>query len=161
MKSSPSPLVQVPTARRFRMLAVTLLVGGLAFSLGIAADTPPAAAAPRTVNDGLFNADQVVRGRRGYNALCARCHGEALGGGEDSPPLVGDDFLKNWYGKSLGKLIEYTRTEMPSDGPGKVTRKQSTDITMYVLSLNGFPSGAVELPPELDVLNPIEITPKK
>ncbi|MEO7414354.1 MAG: cytochrome c [Opitutaceae bacterium] len=121
----------------------------------------PAPAFARTVWEGVYSKEQVVRGRRNYNALCARCHGEALGGGEDSPALVEKDFLKSWYGKSLGELIEYTREEMPSDGPGKVTRKQSTDMTAYVLSMNGFPAGETELPPDLEVLNQIAITPKK
>ena len=121
----------------------------------------PAAEGPRSAADGVFTEAQVVRGRRGYNSLCARCHGEALGGGEDSPALIDKQFFKGWTGKTLGELVEYTRTEMPSDGPGKVTRKQSTDITTYVLSLNGFPAGPNELPPVVEDLEKITIPPKK
>ena len=150
------PLVlSIPT------LLLATIVAAVAAEPASAPTPPPTPAASRTVWDGVYSKEQVVRGRRNYNALCARCHGEALGGGEDSPALVEKDFLNNWYGKSLGKLIEYTREEMPSDGPGKVTRKQSTDMTAYVLSMNGFPAGETELPPELDVLNQILLTPKK
>src|SRR6185503_2683525 len=102
---------------------ITVAVVTLASSLMAAAGS-----APKSVLDGVYNSAQVARGRKAYDSLCARCHGETLGGGEDSPALVADDFLNNWYGKSLGELVEYTREEMPSDGPGKVTRKQSTDI---------------------------------
>jgi S-disulfanyl-L-cysteine oxidoreductase SoxD len=145
--------------RRSRRAFVAILAGGAALSLLTGAEAPPSA--PRSLDEGAFSEAQVVRGRRGYNALCARCHGEELGGGEDSPALVDKVFFKGWGGKSIGELVEYTRTEMPSDGPGKVTRKQSTDITTYVLSLNGFPKGETELPPDLEVLNQILITPKK
>ncbi len=140
--------VNVPS----NLLALLALATAAAF----AAD-----ATPPSIWEGVYTDAQLVRGRRGYNSLCARCHGEALGGGEDSPALVDKTFFKGWSGKSLGELIEYTRTEMPSDGPGKVTRKQSTDITVYVLSVNGFPAGKTELEPNLEVLNQILITPKK
>ena len=141
-------------------VGVVLMV---ALTLSIVKGGEPAAPVtpPRSVADGVYSAAQVARGRRGYNALCARCHGEALGGGEDSPALVDKVFFKGWAGKSVGELVEYTRTEMPSDGPGKVTRKQSTDITVYVLSANGFPAGPTDLDPTLELLNQILITPKK
>ncbi len=84
-----------------------------------------------------------------------------LGGGEDSPALVGKDFLKSWVGKSVGEMVEYTRTEMPSDGPGKVTRKQSTDLAAFMLASNDFPTGPTELAPDLEQLNQTQITPKK
>src|SRR3954467_7568790 len=118
-------------------------------------------AGSKSIFDGVYNSAQVARGKKAYDSLCARCHGEALGGGEDSPALVADDFLNNWYGKSVGELVEYTREEMPSDGPGKVTRKQSTDITAFLLSANDYPAGQGELAPELEALKQILITPKK
>lgn len=156
---NPSSAKSSPSRRHFSRAALALVGAGAALSLLTGAEAPPGP--PRSLADGAFSEAQVVRGRRGYNALCARCHGEELGGGEDSPALVDKVFFKGWGGKSVGELVEYTRTEMPSDGPGKVTRKQSTDITTYVLSLNGFPKGETELPPDLEVLNQILITPKK
>lgn len=35
---------------------------------------------------GLYSKEQADRGRKVYNAQCARCHGEGLLGGEGSPP---------------------------------------------------------------------------
>src|SRR4051812_38389583 len=98
----------------------SILAAGLALSLLTGADSP---APGRSILDGVYSKDQVARGRKEYDSLCARCHGEALGGGEDSPKLVEEEFLKGWYGKSVGELVEYTREEMPSDGPGELTRK--------------------------------------
>lgn len=144
-----------------RIFAGTLLTAGLALSALTGAETTPAPAGTRTAWESVFTAAQVERGKKAYNADCARCHGETLGGGEDSPALVDATFFKGWAGKSLGELVEYTRTEMPSDGPGKITRRRCTDIVAYVLSANGFPAGETELPAELDVLNQITITRKK
>ena len=90
-----------------------------------------------------------------------RCHGDALLGGDDAPPLVDKEFLKKWEGKSVASLVELTRKEMPSDGPGKLSRKQCTDITAYVLSVNDLPTGQSELVPDPDALNGILIRSEK
>ena len=142
-------------------LAGLPIVGLLAAIGGAAAQTTPAAPAPRSARDGVFTQDQVERGRTAYNAQCARCHGETLGGGENSPALVDDVFFAFWGGKTVGALVEYTRTTMPSDGPGKISRRRCIDIAAFLLSANGFPAGTQELPTELDALNQIAITRTK
>src|SRR4051812_18018065 len=89
-----------------RLLPISL--GALTcVALLTAAETapPPAPAptpAPPTVAKGVYTADQNARGKKAYQNECARCHGETLGGGEDSPALVGKQFLENWTGKTLG-----------------------------------------------------------
>lgn len=134
----------------------------LAIALVLAAQTTAPSTAPsRSTGDGVFSAGQADRGKKAYGTLCARCHGATLLGNDDATPLVGKDFLKRWEGKSLGALVEYTRKEMPSDGPGKLTRRQCTDMAAYLLSANSFPAGQSELAPELDVLNGIPIQAKK
>ena len=133
-----------------------LLATALALSIGAAAEQAPPAGP--SAWDGVYNAEQVERGKTAYNALCARCHGETLGGGENSPALVDDVFFAFWGGKTVGALVEYTRTTMPSDGPGRISRKRCIDIAAYLLSANGFPAGANELPADLDALNQITIT---
>ncbi|MES1167078.1 MAG: cytochrome c [Pseudomonadota bacterium] len=123
---------------------------------------PAAPAGPtRSVWDGVYSSEQAGRGQKGYNSQCARCHGEGLGGGEDSPTLVDQDFLANWNGKSVGDLVEYTRKKMPSDGPGKLSRQLCTDIVAYLLSANRFPVGKANLEPVPDALNQILIEPQK
>ena len=142
-------------------LAAALAAAALAMSIVAAAEQAPQPAASTSAWAGVFNKEQVERGRTAYNAQCARCHGETLGGGENSPPLVDDGFFKVWDGKTVGDLVEYTRTMMPSDGPGKISRKRCIDMAAYLLSENGFPAGAGELPAELDALNQIAITRTK
>jgi S-disulfanyl-L-cysteine oxidoreductase SoxD len=147
-----------------------LLTVALTLSIGAAAEqAPPAPAAQpapsakpaQSAWAGVFNKDQADRGRTLYEAQCARCHGETLGGGENSPALVDDVFFAFWGGKTVGDLVEYTRTTMPSDGPGKISRKRCIDIAAYLLSTNGFPAGDHELPAELDALAQITITRTK
>lgn len=123
--------------------------------------TGPSTAPSKTVWDGVYSSEQSARGKRAYATLCARCHGEKLQGNDDAVPLVGKDFVKGWEGKTVGKLVDLTQKEMPTDGPGKLTRRQVTDITAYLLEVNGYPAGQGELAPELASLNVIQIQPKK
>lgn len=131
------------------------------FPLVAVAAFAAASTAQRTVWDGVYSAEQVARGKKGYNAQCARCHGDNLLGGEESPALVDKDFFKGWTGKSVGELVDLTVETMPSDGPGKLSRKLCTDIVTYVLSLNGFPAGTAELGTDAEALKQILIQPKK
>ncbi len=120
-----------------------------------------ALAAASSVWDGVYSKEQASRGQKLYGAQCLRCHGEALLGGENSPALVDADFLEKWQGKTVGSLVELTRKTMPSDGPGKLSRRQCTDLIAYLLSANGFPAGATELASDPTVLDEILIQTKK
>ena len=117
--------------------------------------------ASRSVWSGVFSKEQSGRGQQAYNTQCARCHGEALLGGENSPPLVEQDFTDRWSGKSVGNLVDFTRKTMPSDGPGKLSRRQCTDIIAYLLSANGFPAGKSDLESDEANLNEILIELKQ
>ncbi len=144
--------------RSHRCFASGLGALGVAIAL---ASLAVGSAASRSTWDGVFSPAQVERGRKAYYADCARCHGETLGGGETSPGLVDAIFFKKWDGKKVGELVEYTRERMPSDGPGKISRRRCTDVVAFMLSENGFPAGESDLAPELESLNQIQITKKK
>ncbi len=120
-----------------------------------------AAAAPRSVWDGVYSTDQVGRGKKAYDAQCARCHGDKLEGVDDSPPLIGPAFLKKWNAKALGRLVDVTRRTMPSDGPGDLTRQECTDMIAYLLSANGFPTGKADLDSDAAIQREIMIESKK
>ena len=145
------------TSLRLDTFGVGPLAAALTLSIVTTAASATPAQAPASARDGVFSKEQVERGRTAYNAQCARCHGETLGGGENSPALVDEGFFKVWDGKSVGELVEYTRKTMPSDGPGTVSRRRCIDIAAYLLSANGFPAGDREFPTELDALNRITI----
>jgi mono/diheme cytochrome c family protein len=142
----------------------------VAMTLGVAVVLPLLAAAvhpramvagvriaERTVWDSVYTADQAQRGQTAYNQTCARCHQPTLGGADQSPALVGGAFLGNWNGLTLGALHERIRKTMPSDDPGTYGRQHIADVMAYVLKVNGFPAGSVELPKESDALEQIRL----
>ena len=126
-----------------------LLAAALALSIGAAAEPASQAPASPSAWGGVFNKDQVARGRTAYNSQCARCHGDTLGGGENSPALVDETSSRSGAARPSATSSNYVRITMPSDGPGTLSRQQCTDIAAYVLSANGFPTGDIDLATEL------------
>jgi mono/diheme cytochrome c family protein len=111
----------------------------------------------RSVWDGVYSLAQAARGGDAYSQNCATCHGTALTGGESAPPLTGGEFSSNWYGLTVGDLFERIRTTMPLDRPGRLNREQNADILAYILSMNQFPAGEMELASRTEVLKQIRL----
>jgi S-disulfanyl-L-cysteine oxidoreductase SoxD len=105
--------------------------------------------------DGVYTDEQATRGSLVYTDQCARCHGADLTGGDEVPPLTGGQFLSNWNTLSVNDLFERIRISMPADKPGKLSRQQVADILAYILSLDKFPSGKVELGTQAEALKQI------
>jgi mono/diheme cytochrome c family protein len=119
------------------------------------------AQASRSVWDGAYTEEQANRGASAYAKECAGCHGTALTGGEEAPPLSGGGFVANWNGLTLGDLFERTRTTMPQNDPSRVSRQGHADILAYVLSVNKFPAGKAELEPKAELLRGIRFEAEK
>ena len=102
------------------------------------------AQAPRTVRDGVFTDAQAARGQAIYGKQCASCHGNTLEGAQ-APPLVADVFISHWRTQPLSELVNKIRNTMPADGPGGLTRQQSTDLVAHILKTGGFPASGTEL----------------
>jgi mono/diheme cytochrome c family protein len=119
-----------------------------------------AAAVTRSVWDGVYTKEQAARGQGTYLETCFQCHGVDLDGGE-APPLEGDEFLRNWNGKTAGDLFKVISKTMPDDDPGNLTSREYADLVAYILSVNSFPAGQKELDHELDSLNEIRIEMKQ
>jgi len=115
----------------------------------------------RSVWDGVYTPGQARQGAALYANECASCHGTALTGGESAPPLTGGEFFSNWDGLTLGDLFERIRTTMPADHPGKLTREQDADVLAFVLSVNRFPEGKIELDHRTEVLKQIRLEATK
>jgi mono/diheme cytochrome c family protein len=114
-----------------------------------------------SVWDGVFTQEQASRGKTLYSKECASCHGQALDGSGQAPPLSGADFKGNWNGQTVDDLFEKVQTSMPGDQPGKLSRAQNADILAFVLGNNGFPAGSKELSSDAAVLQKIRFeTPK-
>ena len=108
-----------------------------------------------SVWDGVFTEVQAERGRAAYPGACGLCHGRRLNGAPDdpdmrsTPPLTRARFLRNWDGRSLATLFEYTRATMPEDNPGSLTDEEYVDVIAYMLSVGGMPAGEAELRPDM------------
>ena len=72
----------------------------------------------------MFTADQALRGKAGYDGVCARCHGVPLTGSQgNGPPLKGPAFLAHWDKDTLGSLFTKIRDTMPQDTPARSPMK--------------------------------------
>ena len=105
-----------------------------------------------SVWDGSYTPEQANRGKALYAQQCASCHGAALDGSGQAPPLTGADFKGNWNGQTVDDLFEKIQTSMPADQPGRLSRTQNADILAFLLTANGFPAGSKELPSDAAAL---------
>jgi hypothetical protein len=64
-----------------------------------------------------------------------------------TPPLARAKFLRDWEGRSLATLFEYTRATMPEGNPGSLTDAEYVDVISYMLSVSGIPAGDDDLRP--------------
>jgi len=113
------------------------------------------AQASRSIWDGVYTAEQAKRGADLYRKQCASCHGEALEGKGQTPPLAGDDFTSTWNGQKLADLFDRIQISMPADHPGTLRREQNADIVAYLLSYGKFPAGQSELGNDPEILDRI------
>ena len=137
-----------------------LLAAFTAALLGAATLSPTltAQAGAKNVRDGVFTADQALRGKSGYDGVCARCHGVPLTGSQgNGPTLKGQAFLAHWDKDTLGSLFTKIRDTMPLGVAGTLTDDVKLQILAYVLEQNGFPAGKSELPGDVASLEEIGI----
>ena len=115
----------------------------------------------KSVNDGVYTAEQAKRGAALYNDKCAACHGDNLEGTGPMPPLAGQDFLNNWTGKSVGDLFEKTHTTMPATAPGSLSPAEAADLVAHLLSSSKYPAGATPLAADVTPLLQIKLDAPK
>ena len=121
-------------------LAATLYAFAFAGVFVLSAD----AGQLRAVTEGVYTVEQAARGRDVYQAQCATCHGDALGG-DVGPPLAGDDFLSIWSARPMLDLVDKIHNTMPLQAPAPLSRQQSIDLAAYILQAGEFPAGQAEL----------------
>jgi mono/diheme cytochrome c family protein len=138
-----------------------ILAGALtAAALRARAISAAAQASNPTIWSGVFSAAQATRGEAIAGRRCASCHNADLAGGQDGPALVGADVLRAWSGTTVGDLFDKIRTTMPADAPQSLSAQDTVDIVAFILSQNKSPTGEKELPPDMDALKQIQVTPE-
>jgi mono/diheme cytochrome c family protein len=98
-----------------------------------------------SVWEGVYTEAQAGQGAAGFAASCASCHGAALTGTGEAPALQGPQFVSDFSGLSMDRLLDRIRTTMPQDNPGSLPREQYAAILAFLLKANGFPAGAKAL----------------
>jgi S-disulfanyl-L-cysteine oxidoreductase SoxD len=99
----------------------------------------------RSVKAGVYTASQSDRGQALYRSKCASCH---------APNRFTDDlFYTSFAGKPLWEMFDVISDTMPEDDPGGMKKEEYADVIAYLLKLNNFPAGAVELPVDKDALS--------
>lgn len=124
------------------LLAVTGLVATTHAALATprhASAPPPAPTAPS------FTAEQADHGAQLYAGTCAMCHGAALEGAHDMPPLRGL-FVARWANTPLNKLYAYITHAMPLMAPGTLPPQDNIDVMAFLLRENGTEPGHTPLP---------------
>ena len=79
----------------------------------------------------------MARGRATFELSCGECH--------TTSELSGDDFDWTWRRQTAWQLFKSVSATMPEDDPGGLSRDAYVDVVAFVLSLNGYASGGVDL----------------
>jgi mono/diheme cytochrome c family protein len=125
------------------------------------APAEPAGEAPARSNwDGVVSAAQIRRGQEVYARACSACHLDSLKGDAVSPPLLGASFMDRYAGGSAHDMITAIRGSMPQNAPDSLGDQRYVDLVSYLLSVNGSPTGTVDLPTDVNALMRITITSK-
>lgn len=135
--------------KRADRFGLILLFGFLAGTTSVNAQQPN-----RSVRDGVYTGAQADRGKGQYVQHCAVCHGTALEGNGEAPPLIGE-FIPDWTGTTLSDLFDKIEVTMPLNAPGTLRPQIAADILAYMLQENGFPAGSKELAPASESLSSI------
>jgi S-disulfanyl-L-cysteine oxidoreductase SoxD len=115
------------------------------------------AQATKTAADGIYTDAQAQRGNDLYQNNCASCHGGALQGEEENPPLSGKHFFTRFGGMPVSALYGFINTQMPLGQAGALGVQGNADVTAYILQVNKFPAGQAELPADLPTLRTITV----
>lgn len=134
-------------------MRIQFLVPVLTLVLSIAANGQETS---RTVADGVYTDAQAARGATVYDAACAGCHRQDLGGAT-GPALRDDRFAREFAGKDLKTLFTRIATTMPRGAPGSLGDNAYLDVVAHLLKENGFTAGSPELTG--DALGGIRVLP--
>jgi len=93
----------------------------------------------KTIKDGVFTEAQVEAGQNAYEANCNVCHNIKFY----------RDIWKGWVDRPLLNFWYIIVAEMPADNPGSLLDAEYTNIVANILSEMGFPSGDMELDPNI------------
>ena len=108
-----------------------------------------AGAAPTSLSEGVYTAEQAALGAETFELNCSTCHNA--------------DFYKTvfqtWRGQPMLYLFEQIMSAMPADKPGALLDNEYEDVMAYVLQITGFPEGDTRLEYANGMMRDIPIEP--
>lgn len=116
-----------------------------------------------SVWDGVYSRAQAERGQMMVLSACAECHGERLDGASldpdrpGAPAIARARFLRNWEGRSLATLFDFTRATMPPASPGFLSDEQYMEVIARMLAVSNIPAGSEDLVADREALAGIEL----
>ncbi len=143
-----SPAVAPPAAAR-RESPVVAPSAAVTRGSAPASPAPAARSSVGSVIEGVFTPAQASRGERTFRDVCAACH--------DTGEFSGGRFRISWVGRPVGELFETISTLMPEADPGSLSPAEYAAIVAYLLQVNGYPAGEVDLPTSARSLGQLEI----
>ena len=114
-------------------MILTVLGGLLAIAFSLSAQDE----GPTTVQAGVYSTEQAGRGEQLFGEACLVCH---------QPEEFADGgYMEGWTGMNVNDFVEFIRSTMPEDNPGRLKRQEYIDIVAYLFQANGLPSGETEM----------------
>lgn len=138
---------RLPSPTLLFALASAVALGCASAAAPTASATAPGgateSATPATTGaEALYTAAQAERGSARYGAVCIECHTKV--------EFTERPFLFAWEGSSVGQLYAYIAENMPEDGPGSLPQSDYLAVMAYILEMNGYPAGDVELTADME-----------
>jgi len=145
-----SPLVfRSAVSRRFAACTLVLASAMALDARLTAAQDSVAAPVLKAATTGVYTDAQAKRGDEAYKSYCVSCH--------SAKAYTGDAFKTAWLSQTAFDIFRLISTTMPDDNPGVLARQEYADIVAYIISLNGYPVGADELPSDDEGLKRVKI----
>ena len=135
-----------------RMSRFLLFLAAPFLIAGIAQAQSTDSTAGKSVWLGVYTEEQATRGDTEHQNNCSSCHG--------TEKYSGDNFTKNWVGRTVFDLFDQIRTTMPDDNPGGLSAQQYKDVVAYILKTNGIPAGTDSLPSDPEAMRLLKIDAK-
>ena len=134
------------SSTHIRFWSATIALSGL-----LVAGVSAAAEDPRSIVDRVYSLAQAERGEARFKVSCSSCHTPgSFGGGS---------FAERWNGQTMAEAFDFVSNAMPENDPGGLKKQEYADVLAFILSVNGYPVGNEELPPDTVALKKLAIVP--